>query len=301
MLFLGGKCGCIRKFHEYYPQLNSYYQRLEKRVNMWFFSADWHLGHANIIKYCRRPFMTSEEEGLLNMADRGTIPVKELRISQASSDQMTNTIIDSTNAVVRDNDSLVINGDFCFTPRDDRFDIIKRYRDQINCKNVYLIWGNHDDRRPLNVAKQQYMKDLFSACYEQYMFNISGQHIFVSHYPCRSWDRKAHGSWMLYGHVHNLYWPEDNGQLMPHAKQVFSDGFQYILEKYGVQNESGERDSAVNELLDLAASMNGVNLTLDVGVDNVRPGVSFGTPWSMTDLESYFGNKRACRSSNPIG
>lgn len=113
----------------------------------------------------------------------------------------------------------------------------------------------------------------------------------MSHYPCRSWDMAHHGSWMLYGHVHNLFWPEDNGEIMPYAKGVFSNGFDAVLEKLGIRNESGEREQAVQELLDIVASMNGIDLTLDVGVDNVRNGVPFGTPWSMDDLHTYFGKK----------
>lgn len=227
--------------------------------------------------------MSREEEGLLDMADRGTIPAKELRISQASTDRMTNAIIDSTNAVVGSNDTLVINGDFCWSPREDRFRVAKAYRDRINCRNIFLIWGNHDDRRTLG--------PLFTAVYDQYVFKVDGQDIFMSHYPCRSWDMAHHGSWMLYGHVHNLYCPEDNGELMPYTKHVFTEGFNAVLEKLGIRNESGERDQTVQELLDVVASMNGIDLTLDVGVDNVRKGVPFGTPWSMNDLQSYFGNK----------
>ena len=51
---------------------------------MWYFSADWHLDHTNIIKYCKRPFLTREEEGLLYMVDRGSIPARDLRISSES-------------------------------------------------------------------------------------------------------------------------------------------------------------------------------------------------------------------------
>lgn len=254
---------------------------------MWFYSADWHLGHSNIIKYCKRPFLSREEEGLLAMADRGTIPAKELRISQESTNRMTDTIIESTNAVVGPDDNLVIIGDYCWSPRDDRYGAAKKYRDRINCKNVFLIWGNHDDRRIL--------APLFKATYDQYVFNVDGQHIFTSHYPARSWDMAHHGSWMLYGHVHDLYHDEDNGDLMPYEKQVFSDGFNSVLERYGINNDSGNREKAVQELLAVCASLNGIDLTLDVGVDNRVRGldVPFGTPWSMTDLRAYMGKKKS--------
>jgi hypothetical protein len=104
-----------------------------------------------------------------------------------------------------------------------------------------------------------------------------------------------HGSWMLYGHVHDLYGPEDNGDLMPYEKQVFSEGFQSVLERFGIPNESGERDRAVSDLLAVCASLNGIDLTLDVGVDNRIRGnsVPFGTPWSMTDIRAYMNKKKA--------
>lgn len=256
---------------------------------MWFFSADWHLGHSNIIKYCKRPFLSHEEEGLLSMADRGVIPAKELHISQESTIRMTDTIIDSTNAVVGPDDSLVIIGDFCWTPRNDRFAVAEKFRNRINCKNLYLIWGNHDDRRILS--------PLFKACYDQYVFNIDGQNIFTSHYPCRSWDMAFHGSWDLYGHVHDLYGPEDNGDLMSYERQVYSKGFHAVLNRLGINLlgvTDAEQEQAVQDLLAVCASTKGVDLTVDVGVDNQIRGkaVPFGTPWSMHDLRTYMGTKK---------
>lgn len=256
---------------------------------MWYFVADIHAGHSNIIKYCKRPFMTREEEGIMGMIDRGSIPQKELRISNESTTRMTDTIFQSINDVVGESDTLVIVGDFCFTPRERRQEIAKSYRDRINCKNVFLILGNHDDRKLL--------AHLFTGCYDQYTFKVDGQSIFCSHYPCRSWDGAHHGSWMLYGHVHNLLWKEDNGQLMAYQEKVYSDKFKEVLDNFaqgmGATNQNvAYRDQTVKELLDAVASVNGVDLTLDVGVDNVREGVPFGTPWSMDDLRTYMGKKK---------
>ena len=266
---------------------------------MWFFSADWHLGHANIIKYCKRPFLSREEEGLLAMIDRGAIPAKDLRISPETTNRMTDTIIDSTNAVVGPDDNLVVIGDFCWTPQDGKYDVAKKYRDRINCKNMFLIWGNHDDRRflhPLDPVTQlpDPKRALFKACYDQYVFSVDGEHIFTSHYPCRSWDMAHHGSWDLYGHVHDLYGPEDNGDLMPYQKKVFSEGFHSVLERYGL-TEADARGDVVQDLLAVCASLNGIDLVVDVGVDNRIRGeaVPFGTPWSMTDLRAYMGKKKS--------
>lgn len=253
---------------------------------MWYFVADLHLGHSNIIKYCNRPFMSRKEEDLYSMVNNGTIPTKELRISPESTVKMNATIIDSINATVMEDDTLVINGDFCWSTKDARSSMAAKFRNLINCKNVFLIWGNHDDRATLS--------PLFKACYDQYDFNVDGQHIFMNHFPCKSWDKSHHGAWMLYGHVHNLYGPEDNGKLMPYEKQVLSEGFDSVLNRllpdsFGIS----ERNGIVQDLLAVCASLNGIDLTLDIGVDNRIRGesVPFGTPWSINEIRSVMNKK----------
>lgn len=255
---------------------------------MWHFIADLHLGHSNIIKYCKRPFMSPQEEGLLSMIDHGTIPTRELRISQASTERMDSTIINSINSTVLEDDTLVIGGDFCWSTKDARVSLAQKFRNQINCKNVFLIWGNHDDRNMLS--------HLFTACYDQYDFNVNGQHVFMNHYPCRSWDKSHYGAWMLYGHVHDLYSAEDNGGLMPYEKQVLTEGFDSVLNRllpdsFGIS----EKSDIVKDLLAVCASLNGIDLTLDIGVDNRIRGesVPFGTPWSMNDIRAYMDKKKA--------
>jgi calcineurin-like phosphoesterase family protein len=41
-------------------------------------------------------------------------------------------------------------------------------------------------------------------------------------------------------------------------------------------------------------------LTLDVGVDNKRNGVEFGTPWSFKDIELRFNSKAANKDNNKL-
>lgn len=245
---------------------------------MWYFTADWHIGHNNIIKYCKRPFMNSVEQGLLELANMGTIPLKEVRISKESAIAMGNCIIDSTNAVVSQSDKLVILGDVCSRH------YYEEIRNRINCKEIYLIFGNHDDRN--NIPK-----NLFAGTYDQYTFSIDGQKIFCSHYPCRSWDESYQGAWSLYGHVHNLFYHEDNGQLMPYERNCLQKQFSEILSsKYS--HLSDDVDSLVDDLLHACDSTKGIDYTLDVGIDNVREGLPFGTPWSMDDLREYMGKKK---------
>lgn len=238
----------------------------------WYFTADLHLGHANIIKYCKRPFMNAEQAQLCEWIGKGLITQQELKIDQQTVKLMDQTIIDSINTTVDKNDSLVILGDFCMSRNKD---VIQSYRNRIVCRNVYLVLGNHDDRSACS--------DLFTACYENYLFKIDGQYIFASHYPCRSWNKAGQGAWMLYGHVHNLYHDEDNGKMMQYDERIISEGFRSVFQKYEVPFV----DSMLRELIEVCSSVKGMSLTLDVGVDNVRPGFRFGTPWSMAELRKY--------------
>ena len=268
----------------------------------WYFTSDWHLGHSNIIKYCRRPFVSETEADLLAMADRGSIPASDIRISPESTKWMTDTIIDSTNAVVGENDTIVHAGDLLFSPRDGLFEALQAYRKRIVCRNIILIWGNHDDAlRDLYYNTGRYKgnhwskasqetRQMFVSAYDQFMFNVNGQKIFVNHYPARSWDCAHHGAWMLYGHVHNLFQHEDNGRLQPPDEKVLRQGFEQV-----VGNHFGVADPGViSELLAVVASLNGIDLTLDIGVDNVVRGksVPWGTPWSMDDLYEYMNPKK---------
>ncbi len=249
---------------------------------MWYFSADWHLGHGNIIKYCKRPFMSDDEKVMLDLANKGTIPARECRISQESTEAMNKTILDSTNAVVQSDDTLVLLGDFCSMPKQNRQSVIQSYRDKINCQNVIFICGNHDARIDC--------KAVFKQLYDHYLFNVDGQQVFCSHYPSRSWDRAFYGAYMLYGHVHDLYHDEDNGKLSVYQNHVLNTQFNQILDKHGIDKNS----SVIDDLLAAVASLNGIDLTLDVGVDNNHRGdnVPWGTPWSMHDIHVYMASKK---------
>jgi len=78
-----------------------------------FCTAGTHLGHANIIQHCRRPF--------------------------ASVVAMDAAIIDRINSRVGPDDWLYHPGDFSFRGGDPA-----AYRARIRCRNMVLILGNHD-------------------------------------------------------------------------------------------------------------------------------------------------------------
>src|SRR4051812_38345305 len=152
-------------------------------VKVWF-PAALHLGHGNIIKYCQRPFLSAEEKRLAAADPRG-----KFRISQETVRRHDDALIDAINSQVDKADVLWVLGDFCWGRRNEAVE----YRDRIVCDNVFLIWGNHDH---LTVAPA------FSAAYTDHMETVDGQDIWLYHYPLRTWNKRFHGAWHLYGHVH---------------------------------------------------------------------------------------------------
>lgn len=138
-----------------------------------FFTSDWHLDHANIIKYSNRPFTSVGE--------------------------MNQTIIDNVNVKVGPDDTLYFLGDFCFN--------IKRYeefRRAIQCKNLHLIYGNHDRAIQLNT----YLQGLFSSCQHMLQIQFNNKSIVLCHYALRTWNKSHRGTWSLYGHSHGSL-PDD--------------------------------------------------------------------------------------------
>ena len=79
-----------------------------------WFTAHFHLGHANIIGYSSRPFATIEE--------------------------MDQAILERLNALVKPNDTLYFLGDFCMGSQAR----VLAYRRRIRCKRIFAVPGNHD-------------------------------------------------------------------------------------------------------------------------------------------------------------
>jgi len=80
---------------------------------MIFYTADLHLGHANVIRHCERPFQDADE--------------------------MDEELIERWNRKVHKNDTVYIVGDFifrCHRPPEEYFDLLKGKK--------HLILGNHD-------------------------------------------------------------------------------------------------------------------------------------------------------------
>ena len=82
-----------------------------------YITADLHLGHANIIKYCDRPYEDVEE--------------------------MNNDLIRRWNEKVTDNDRVFFLGDFALSSAEQ----IIKWGNMLNGRKV-MIYGNHDHHKP---------------------------------------------------------------------------------------------------------------------------------------------------------
>ena len=164
-------------------------------MRVWF-TADLHLGHANIIRFCDRPFLSESERERLRVAG----PHGKWRVSDETLARHDTALIEAINESVRPDDMLWILGDFCSGGLVEA----AGYRGRIACRNVYLVWGNHDHRA---------IRPLFSDAIEQGMVEVAGRSIWLNHYPMRSWNRSFHGAWHLYGHVHGRFAQQDNAEL----------------------------------------------------------------------------------------
>lgn len=137
-----------------------------------FFTSDLHFGHRNIIKFCNRPWKTTEE--------------------------MDEALIENWNSVVKDNDIVFDLGDFAFATNGRWKDILSR----LNGKH-YLILGNHDVTR----WPGDYTMSLFEEVDNQMIVKIDDRYVYLNHYPylCYggAWRNPKHAVWQLFGHVHS--------------------------------------------------------------------------------------------------
>ena len=152
-----------------------------------WFTADSHFGHNNIIKYCHRPF--------------------------ESTDEMDDVLIQNINNHVQPNDFLYHMGDWCHwhgNKNKEHLERMKYYRNRIKCKNIHLITGNHDPRYSDGRIKNE-CREFFSSAQEIKAINVYYKandedrikiKIILCHYAMTVWDGSHYGSWNLYGHSH---------------------------------------------------------------------------------------------------
>ena len=141
---------------------------------MFFFTADTHFGHRNVLKLCNRPFENVEE--------------------------MDETLIENWNSRITGRDTICIVGDMFFAC-DNPETILKRLHGKKR-----LIVGNHDSSWMSKFEYQKYFESVDD------LLQISdGKHsLIMCHYPLLTWMHQSR-SFMIHGHIHANtdmdFWP----------------------------------------------------------------------------------------------
>ena len=164
-------------------------------MKIWF-TADTHFSHKRIPLYTKRKFcLTKEEQKKLDLIwiQGGGPNSSRWTPSWDSISKMNDHLINKINEYVKKDDILYHLGDYCFAPKNRIEEYAQKHTDRINCKNIYLLWGNHDNKK---------ISKFFKDCYERYELKHKSKHVVLSHYAQAVWNKSHSGSWMLYGHSH---------------------------------------------------------------------------------------------------
>jgi len=157
-----------------------------------FVTADHHFGHANIIRFCSRPF--------------------------ANVTEMDQSMIDAWNAVVGPEDTVYHLGDFTLT------DSLSPWVHALQFRKLLIVPGGHDHRwlKKFGQPPGNRIEILPPLVTLEFPSGEKRPNVVVlCHYPMLSWDRSHYGSLHLHGHSHGTI-PDDlsgDTQLPPGNKK----------------------------------------------------------------------------------
>lgn len=134
----------------------------------YFFTADHHFHHTNIINLCNRPFDNIE--------------------------QMNSELIKKWNEKVTKADIVYYLGDFSWITHNQA---IKNLLMALNYKEFHLLLGNHE-----RSCLDKVTLTLFTTVSTHRDIKLFHQNMTLSHYPMKHWYREYHEAWNLHGHSH---------------------------------------------------------------------------------------------------
>jgi calcineurin-like phosphoesterase family protein len=146
--------------------------------------SDLHINHKNIV---RGESNWPEKKGTRNFETRT---------------QMNEAIFKSINDNVPEDHHLFVGGDIFMGTRAE----FASHRSRIKCKNLHLIYGNHDEK----IRENKEYQDLFSSTHDYLEIKVSDRSgkyrlAVLFHYPMKSWNGSGDsvgGSIAITGHVH---------------------------------------------------------------------------------------------------
>lgn len=153
-----------------------------------FVASDTHYGHANILKYCLRPWLSPERR-----AD--VLAGRPVEVTEAECRSHDDALVDNINWTVGPGDLLLILGDVAWGREK-----LAEFRSRLGAFEVVVCVGNHDDEDELAEVFGR------SRVFERLMLVVEGsggdRKFVCDHFPAHSWEQSHHGTGHLFGHVH---------------------------------------------------------------------------------------------------
>ena len=140
---------------------------------MIYFTSDLHLGHANIIRLCNRPF--------------------------ADVDEMDEALIENWNRRVKPADTVYLVGDIVWDHKK-----VPYYMERLTGKKILISSGNHD----VSWVRKESCKPYFEDMIPYLEARLDGRIVTLCHYPLLEWknSREDNPKWLgylIHGHIHN--------------------------------------------------------------------------------------------------
>lgn len=150
-----------------------------------FFTADTHFGHANVIKYCDRPYVNT--------------------------DGMNADLITNWNSVVSKDDIVFHLGDVSFQKE------FKDLSDTLHALNgkIFIVPGNHDSIQRLQHPSLQDKVTVLSPLFDvDIQVEDEKMRFVLCHYSMNVWNKSHYGAIQLYGHSHGTLPEQPNTRSM---------------------------------------------------------------------------------------
>lgn len=183
-----------------------------------FFTADQHFCHANIIKYCNRPFQDNYGKPYEGKLD------KSLRAVAI----MNQTLVNNWNSVISNEDEVYQIGDFGFKGDSNSLIHIMKSLNGI----IHFMPGSHDKETLRANSKchrfESVQKELHIKIWDEEMG--AEQVIIMNHCPFLTWEKSYWGSWNFFGHVHGKL--NNTGRLSPNQIDVGVDCWDFTPPSY---------------------------------------------------------------------
>lgn len=161
---------------------------IRKEMETIWFTADLHQGHPKIVDICNRPIYI-DYKGEKNIKNRDY----RYLLMKAHDEWLIKEVF---NKYVKSKHTVFILGDLSLSKRVEA----EKFIDRLN-GNKFLILGNHDRNIDTSTRFSQ-ITQIKDFKFKRGNLDIR---IALAHYPMASWDKKPHGAWHLYGHVHGRF------------------------------------------------------------------------------------------------